>query len=284
MKIGIQMYSVKEHMKEDPQNAIRKVTSIGYRYLETANYQADTDPGVGFPVSAEEIKRTLADTGSEIVGAHLQPLAGDYLKVNLEYFAELGTRFFIVPMEFYRDKSDVLRLAERLNQAAEQCGKYGIELLYHNHYHEFQLMDGELVYEMIMNHTDPELVKIELDTYWAMRAGQNPISLMKKYGKRIRMIHQKDFPAQCRDELQIITHQNRTGVVIDMPYFNDHFNPEAFTEIGNGIMDIQNIINVGNEICGSEYIIVEQDASALDELLSVEISLNNLKRYKGIEQ
>jgi sugar phosphate isomerase/epimerase len=189
----------------------------------------------------------------------------------------------IMPMDFYLSREDVLKKAETLNAIGRHCAKMGMTLLYHNHFHEFQRFGDKTVFELLMENTDASLVQIELDTYWACRGGQDPIALFKKYGERMRLIHQKDFPAAHKAELNLIDAVNSGAAAVSMEYFMKVVKPESFTEIGTGILPIQDFINAGNEVCKVDYIILEQDFSTHDELESIRISMDSFKKFSGIE-
>jgi sugar phosphate isomerase/epimerase len=286
MKVGIQLYSVRNHMAQDPIAAVKTVVREGYRYLETANHSADKDPGVGFGVSAKEMKEILDGAGARVVSAHIFPMTGDALGPVLEYYCRLETPYIVMPMGFYPDRDHALRQAEDLNRIGKTCAGAGISLLYHNHFHEFQVFDGSTVFDLILEHTDQKLVKVELDTYWAMRGGEDPAALLKKLGERVRLIHQKDYPAEYRDQINLIGKVNLEHLTVDMNYFMDLMTQGAggqFTEIGTGIMDIQSIIDAGNDSCKADYIILEQDYTSHDELESIKISMESFKKFKGIE-
>jgi sugar phosphate isomerase/epimerase len=283
MKVGIQLYSVRNHMAKEPVATVKKVAQEGYRYLETANHNADKDHGVGFGVGAKEMKEILAEAGATVVSAHIFPLSGDVLKPVLEYYAQLKTPYIVMPMDFYFSRDETLRHAEELNRIGKTCAEAGMTLLYHNHFHEFQIFDGSTVIDLLLEHTDPKLVKIELDTYWAMRGGQDPAALLKKWGERVRLIHQKDYPAEYRDQINLVDKVNREKPKVDMEYFVSQVSENTFTEIGTGIMEIQSIIDAGNEFCKADYIILEQDHTAHDEFESIRISMESFKKFKGIE-
>jgi sugar phosphate isomerase/epimerase len=283
MKVGIQLYSVRNRMAKDPVAAIKAVVGEGYRYLETANHTADKDPGVGFGVPAKELKEMLDGAGAKVVSAHIFPMTGEVLGPVLEYYGQLGTPYLVMPMGFYSSRDDALRQAEDLNRIGKTCAGAGITLLYHNHFHEFQIFDGSTVFDIILEHTDPKLVQVELDTYWAMRGGQDPAALLKAWGERVRLIHQKDYPAEYRDRINLIDKVNREHLKVDMAYFMSLGVDKAFTEIGTGIMDIQSIIGAGNGLCKADYIILEQDYTSHDELESVRISMENFKKFTGIK-
>jgi sugar phosphate isomerase/epimerase len=283
MKVGIQLYSVRNHMAQNPVAAVKTVVQEGYRYLETANHAADKDPGVGFGVSAKEMKEILDGEGAQVVSAHIFPMTDNILGPVLEYYRQLGTKYLVVPMGFYPNRDAALRMAEDLNRIGKTCAEAEMSLLYHNHFQEFQIFDGSTVFDMILGHTDSNLVKLELDTYWAMRGGQDPAALLRKWGERVRLIHQKDYPAEYKDRINLIDKVNREHLTVDMSYFMGLDIEKTFTEIGTGMMDIQGIIDVGNGYCKADYIVLEQDRSSHDEFESIRISMENFKRFTGIE-
>jgi sugar phosphate isomerase/epimerase len=283
MKVGIQLYSVRNHMEKDPIGTIRHVAEAGYRYIEVANHQADKDHGVGFGASAGEIKKALEGTGAQIVSAHIFPLTRETIKPVLDYFAELGTAYLAAPMDFFADKAEILAKCKVYNEMAGLCAGAGIKFLYHNHFQEFKILEGKTVFDHIMENTDPALVGAELDTYWAARGGQDPVSLLAKYGERMRLIHQKDFPAAEKGKINLIDAVNRDNITVDMDYFVSVVSPETFTEIGTGILPVQEIIDTGNRACKADYIILEQDFSRYDEYESIRISMESFKKFTGIE-
>ena len=283
MRVGIQLYSVRNNMKEDPIKTIRQVIECGYRYLEVANHAANEDPGVGFKVPVDELKKILSDTNSEIVSAHIYPLIPDIMGPILDYFSAIKTKYIVWPMDMFKGYDDAKQKAEAINKVGEMCKKCGMQLLYHNHFHEFQKFQGKTVLDILMDDTDPELMKLELDTYWTLRAGISPVDVLKKYGKRVPLIHQKDFPKGFDDKIDLLS-QIKENQSIDMDVFRNMVDEKTFTEIGTGIMDIQSIINVGNEVCGSEYIILEQDYTQMpSEIDSIKKSMESFKHFSNIE-
>lgn len=286
MKVGIQLYSVRQHMEKDPISTIKQVADAGYRYLEIANHLAETDVGVGFGVGVKEMKALLEETGASIVGGHISPfssLSESKRKAILDYHAGIGTKYIAMPMDFYKDKDEVLRKTEALNQAGKQCKEAGIQFLYHNHYHEFQHFGDETVYDIIMNNTDPELLKIELDTFWVMRSGNDILELLKKYGRRVCLLHQKDYAKGYEDEINLLQSVEEHRETVDRERFGRDVRIDTFTEIGTGIMDIQAIIDTAGQYCDIDYLILEQDYSQHDEIDSIKISMAEFKKFKGIE-
>jgi hypothetical protein len=99
----------------------------------------------------------------------------------------------------------------------------------------------------------------------------------------VRLIHQKDYPAEYKDKINLIDVVNEKGLRLDMNYMMGIIDGKTFTEVGTGIMNIQDIITVGNEVCKTDYIILEQDFSSRDELESIRISMDSFKKFTGIQ-
>ena len=202
-KIGIQLYSVKNAIRERPYEVLRQISEAGYRYVEAANHRAEEDPGVGFGMPARELKGLLDELGLQIVGCHVNPLREELLPAVLDYHAELGSTQIGCDIEFYPhgDLDYLKRRCQFFNRIGELCQERGMRYYYHNHYQEFQPLGEGTVYDFIMEHTDPGLVYAELDTYWAARGGQDPVKLLEKYEDRLILLHQKDFPAGLSEPL-----------------------------------------------------------------------------------
>ena len=284
-KIGIQLYSVKNAIQEKPYEVLRQIAEAGYRYVEAANHNAAADPGVGFGMPAQVLKKLLDDLGLQIVGCHVNPLREELLPAVLDYHAELGSTQIGCDIEFYPygDLDFLNRRCQFFNRIGELCQERGMRYYYHNHYQEFQRIGTGTVYEYIMDHTDPGLVYAELDTYWAARAGQDPVQLIKKYEDRLILLHQKDFPAGLSEPLCLFDGVVDAETEIDWKVFDQAKNPLAFTEIGTGILPIQDYIEAALSCPSLEYILLEQDATQLDELESIRTSMGAFQKFKGVE-
>ncbi|MCA9880485.1 MAG: sugar phosphate isomerase/epimerase [Thermomicrobiales bacterium] len=272
--IGLQLYSVRQSLARDPWGALAQLAEAGFTYLEAANHHARTDPGVGFGVAAPELRSRLADLGLSIVGCHINPLDLDILPRALEYQAELGNTQFGCDIEFfpYGDRDFVLRRAEVFNTVGEMARKHGMRFYYHNHFQEFQRVGDDYVYDLILENTDPALVKLELDTYWMYRGGQDPVAWMQKCADRVILLHQKDFPADAPQPLNLYDGVVSPTETINMAVFEERKDKRCFTEIGTGVLPIQRILDAAEELPAVEYLILEQDHTAMDEIDSVRTS------------
>src|SRR4051812_14137024 len=232
VRIGLQLYSVRQSLAEDPWGTLAEIAKAGFTRLEAANHNARNDPGVGFGVQAAELRDQLGELGLSIVGCHINPLHLDILPRALDYQAELGNTQIGCDIEFYPygDRDLVLRRCETFNQVGELARSRGMRFYYHNHYQEFQRIGDGYVYDLILEDTDPALVFLELDTYWVYRGGQDPIDWMNRFADRVILLHQKDFPADAPQPLNLFDGVVSATGNIDMAVFDEHTNPLSFTE------------------------------------------------------
>ena len=193
MKVGIQLYSVRDEMKKDPVNAIRQVAEIGYKNLEFASSCADTDPGVGFGVDADTMVKLLDETGAKMVSGHIRPIDENTIDAIIAYHTKIGTKYLGQSADFYTGYDHLMERCAYYNWVGEKLAAHGMQFLIHNHYHEFQKLNGKEILYHIMDNTDPRYVSFELDTFWAMRGGADPVEVMKRLGARLKLVHQKDF-------------------------------------------------------------------------------------------
>lgn len=287
MKVGLCLYSVKKSLANDPIGTMKKVAEMGFKYWETpcaVPYEVKESPvsRYGLFIPAKEAKKFIDDHGVEITGNHYAPLDYPDFEDYLEFQATLGLTYIGPSAEFYDDYDDVLRKCEILNKQAELAKSYGLKYYFHNHYHEFQKFNGKTVQDIVYENTDPDLVNIQLDTYWAARGGADPVQLINKYKDRLVSLHQKDFPKNTEHALNIFEDKIDPNQRITLDVYVEYKYPETFTEIGTGILDIQSYIDAGNQV-GVEFIYLEQDFTSMDELDSVKISMDNFRKYSGIE-
>ncbi|MBR3393754.1 MAG: sugar phosphate isomerase/epimerase [Firmicutes bacterium] len=285
MKIGIQLYSVRNSFAEDRFGTLKKLSDTGYHYVEAANHNAAVDDGVGFGFPAKELKKNLADLGLSIVGSHINPLRLDRLPAVLNYHQELGNKQIGCDTEFFplNDLDYIYRRCEFFNEVGRMCAERGMRYYYHNHYMEFQRLGGKPIYDIIMENTDPSLVFIELDTYWVYRGGFDAVEYINKYKDRLVLLHQKDFPKDAPQVMNMYDGIVDESKEVTREIFRDTKDERCFTEIGTGILPIQDIIDAASDAPNLEYIILEQDFTQLPELQSIEVSMDAFKKFKGVE-
>jgi sugar phosphate isomerase/epimerase len=289
LKVGIQLYSIRNAMARNPLEAIESVGKLGYKFVEFANHNAIDDYGCGFGVDALVMKEKLDSYGMKAVSSHVQPINFDNVDKVIEYYNILGCENLVNPADFFENKDDVLRKCEQYNKIGEKLKNAGISYLYHNHFHEFQKFDGEHVLEIMKNNLDPAFVNFQLDTYWALRGGIDPVEIIKKFGKAIKLIHQKDFSSDLNIPKNIFSFVDSsqkidfgTFVEIMNERVNGYEQKESIVEIGTGSMDIQSIINAAEQYTDVSHIILEQDYTKHNEIDSIKISMESFRKFRGI--
>lgn len=159
--IGVQLYTVRAEMAKDFEGSLEKIAAIGYKEVEFAGY---------YDKSPKDILAVLDRYGLAAPAAHAS-LADIQTKLDqtIDTAKAVGHRFLICPYLLDKERGtldDYKRHAETFNRAGEACRKAGIQFGYHNHDFEFEAKDGKLPYDLLLEETDKDLVKMELDLYW----------------------------------------------------------------------------------------------------------------------
>ena len=127
MKVGIQLYSVRDEMAKDPINAIRTVAGLGYKNLEFASSKADTDPGVGFGVDADTMNALLEDTGAKLISGHVRPINENTIDALIEYHKKVGTKYIGQSPDFYKSYEHLLERCEYYNWVGKKLAENGMQ-------------------------------------------------------------------------------------------------------------------------------------------------------------
>jgi sugar phosphate isomerase/epimerase len=244
LPIALQLYTVRDHMERDPGGTLRRVRMMGYENVELAGLAG---------CSAAEMKALLDESGLSSVSAHFgyEEFTAD-LDGVIEKLRDLGLQYAVVPWlggEACPDRGAWIRAAQRMDSAGARLRESGIQLCYHNHAHEFEKLDGEYIFDIIFENSDPENLAVQLDTCWASAGGMDVPALLKKYSGRVPLLHIKDY---------------KPG------------NPPVLTEAGSGCMDWDAVLPAGRA-AGARWCIVEQDDWEQDSLESARQSLEFLK-------
>jgi sugar phosphate isomerase/epimerase len=202
---GVQLYTVRDLLQRDPRGTLAKLHEIGIVEGELYGLNGAENASL-FGLTTKELKRAFAANGIKVPMSHVggaltntaaiaeiaHSLGLDTLVVALpnEFAAQRDGRFTMVPAE---SRAQLDRLAEKLNQAGREYRTHGLAFGYHNHWVEFVEVEGVLPYDYLMSHTDPDLVKIELDLGWLAYAGMDPVQYLTRYAGRTIACHLKDF-------------------------------------------------------------------------------------------
>jgi sugar phosphate isomerase/epimerase len=233
-EIGLQIYSVRNQLKEDLKGTLKQIAKIGYKWIELADYRN----GKFYDKSPADFKKLVNDLGMEIISSHTGVEIKGVGMGNPEKIAnahaELGAKYVIKPRlaEERRVSADSYKeVAEELNKIGEIMKSRGLKFGYHNHDFEFESVDGSIPYDILLSETDKELVTFEIDLYWIKKAGKNAIDYFNKYPGRFELYHIKDM---------------------------DNTEESYFTEVGTGIINFEELFACKN-IAGMKYFFIEQD-------------------------
>ncbi|MCO4101274.1 sugar phosphate isomerase/epimerase family protein [Gemmatimonas sp.] len=200
-RIGLQMYTVRAALSKDIEGTVAAIAKAGITELEFFN---------PFGKDVAWWQALLKQHGLTAPSAHeALPKTDDGWKPIFERAQGMGHKLVVVPYvgdEFRGSKANWQRLADRLNAGATMAKAAGLQFGYHNHDFEFAPVDGTTGYEILTTQTDKDLVKLELDLYWAVKAGQDPLAIMKRWPGRIVAVHVKDAgPAPERKMMDVGT-------------------------------------------------------------------------------
>lgn len=200
-EIYIQLYSVRDDIKADYAGTIAKVAEMGYTGVETAGY-AD---GKFYGLSPAEFKKSIEDVGMVVLSSHTsRPLADSIPATNwdeiwawwdtaIQAHKEAGMKYIVTPwMKTPATLADLQAYCDYYNQISEKCNAAGLRFGYHNHNFEFKEIEGELMYDYMLTHTDPAKVFFQMDVYWVGEGGKNPVDYFNKYPGRFELLHIKD--------------------------------------------------------------------------------------------
>ena len=185
--LSIQLYSLRRETANDAPGTLLSVPGLGYDGVETAG---------DYGWTLDEWKSILNETGLKVVGAHvgLDLLEKDFA-ATVEFQRQLGNMRIIVPYVQHELKRAVFEnYASRFNTMARLLANEGMTFLYHNHAFEFSaLLDDGRGIDVLLENTDPSLVKFEFDTYWLERGGEDAVAFLQKHESRVGMIHAKEL-------------------------------------------------------------------------------------------
>jgi len=185
----------------------------------------------------------------------------------IQYNLDLGSPALGIGAAFYDSLADTYRLAAWFNEKAQLCRQAGLGFYYHNHFHEFQNLEGEVVMDVLLR--EASAMQIEADVYWVARAGVDPIDFMRRHGPRIRMLHLKDMSPHA---LPVNLLEKVTGRLTPDNVFTAPLDADS-VEVGTGCLDLAGILAETLKTPSIQYLIIEQDVCPGEDLRSAEISL-----------
>jgi sugar phosphate isomerase/epimerase len=248
--IGLQLWSLREDMKKDPVATIEKVGEMGYDYIESAGYS----DGKIYGMEPEEFKSLVEENGMLYLGAHSGKFiseSGNWQELMpwwdqcIATHKATGAEYIIHPnmgKSGFESLEGLAAYCAYFNAIGEKCNEAGLRFGFHNHAREFGEIDGVVIYDYMLENTDPEKVMFQLDIYWIYEGGKDPADYFTKYPDRFESIHIKDVK-----------------------------------ELGeSGTIDFKKVLDQAQEI-GPKYYIVEVEKYNFEPVVSVEKSLEYLK-------
>jgi sugar phosphate isomerase/epimerase len=228
-QFGIQLWTVKQALGKDVVGTLQQLGALGYNHVESF----EGKNGIFWGLKNTEFKKVLTDNGMTIHSAHASNTV-DFERKAAEA-AEIGMKYLICPYKGpQKTMDDYKKFIDEFNTAGTIAKKHGIRFAYHNHDYTFKPMDGVMPQDVIMKGTDADLVDFEMDIYWVVAAGIDPIEYFNKYPNRFRLAHVKDQTKNAAGNLESCV-------------------------IGNGTIDFKKILAAGQKK-GLNTFIVEQEA------------------------
>ena len=281
--IGLQIYSLRDLLNDDPKLTLETVAKIGYSHIETFGVDVANNSFWGLKVP--ELKKILADNGVSTFSGHydlskfLDPKNNDKESIEkyIEIAAELGQKYVIAPVNPMYDLNnlkveDYQYAAEQLNKAGEIAKKSGVKIGYHNHFWEFrQFANNTRGLDIMLAFTEKDLVAFELDLFWIEKAGLNPLTYFEKYPGRFEMWHVKDMDKQFTTPV--------IGENYDQLPLDSIMGDVKYTEVGSGNIDFVNIAQAA-EKSGLVHAFIEQDDIYVpNKFESVKKSYDYVQKY-----
>jgi len=201
--IGLQLYSVRDDIKKDLKGTIEKVGQMGYKFVEAAGYS----DGKFYGMEPEEFKALIEANGMKLLGSHsgihLTEEEGSFEKAMawwdecIDAHKRAGVEYIVKPSMGgypYESLEALKENCDYFNAVGEKCNAAGIRFGYHNHSHEFEMMEGTdtVIYDFMLENTDPDKVMYQLDLYWIYKGGKNALDYFNRYPGRFGSFHLKD--------------------------------------------------------------------------------------------
>jgi sugar phosphate isomerase/epimerase len=184
--LGVQLYSLRDPIAQDPQAVLNRVADIGFAGVELHAFD-----------DAARIGAICKDLNLPIISAHIPAPFEDNLASVMDTAESLGSHYLLIPWlppEHFTSTSTIQEACERINRINDSVTARGFELGYHHHWFEMYIVEGRPAYQIMLDHLAPS-VFFEIDTYWVQTGGQDPAAVLTELGDRAPLLHVKDGPA-----------------------------------------------------------------------------------------
>ncbi|WP_029274015.1 sugar phosphate isomerase/epimerase family protein [Pedobacter borealis] len=237
--VGLQLYSLRDELPKDVKGTLVKVAKAGFKEVETYGFSIKDQ---FWGLTPAEFKKLLDDNGLTApsghygLGSYLTDGNTEELKAAIAAAKVLGSEYVTIPWldeSIRKSANDYKKIAVKINEAGKLAKEAGIRLAYHNHNFEFEKQGDTTGYEILLKGTDKNLVDFELDLYWVVRSGNDPIKLFKENPGRFTMWHVKDM---------------------------DKANPALNAEVGTGSINFKPIF-ADAKLSGMKHFFVEHETN-----------------------
>ena len=254
--VGLQLYSLRASFAKDVPSTLDEVKSFGIKYVELAGT---------YGVPPEKFRAMLEERGLVAVSAHYayeryrddaEGIAKEAKTLGLKYAGVAG-----IPHEGNFNEKSCREASSVFNHAGEVLAKSGIQFFYHTHGYEFQPSGNGTLFDLLMQETDPKKVAYEMDVFWIVHPGQDPVQLLAKYPKRFQLMHIKDMKKGTQ-----------TGLL------TGHTDVNNDVALGTGIMDWPAILKAAKN-AHFKYFFIEDESVSSAQLIPQSLWFLELVRF-----
>ena len=244
---GIQLYTFRSAMTADARGTLKQIAGLGIKQIESAS----GNKGNYYGLTPKEMKQVCSDLGMTLRSGHVA-LNSQWQK-PLNDAAESGQEYLICSSMPSRGQTvdNYKKVSEQFNKAGEEAKKLNIKFGYHNHDYEFDADKGQILYDVMLDNTDPNLVYMELDLGWVVAVGKDPFDYFKRYSGRFPLWHLKDMDVKKKHSV----------------------------EFGTGDLDIKKLLQHRKQ-SGMKYFFIEQEEYASTPLESMKVNMAYLAKLK----
>ncbi len=253
LRVGIQLYSLREEMEKDMDATLKKVSEMGYDCVEFAGF---------FDHSAEQVLELLQKYGLQAPSIHqsLEPYLGQDCDAFITFIKKLGVRYSVIPWEdkaTYQDPDRYQAFLDNVRTVGAKLAQHGIQLCYHNHDFELEKIDGKYILDRLYEDVEEPLLFTELDLCWIKYGGEDPVAYLNKYAKRSKIVHFKDFYAKtmAAGPAYALIDAKGKEIKTDNDTSDNGFH---FCPLGQGVQDFAPMVEAvrASDI---EYVVYEMD-------------------------
>ncbi len=252
--IGLQLYSLRDQFTHNIPGTLDQVRAFGIKYLELAGTYGVAPEKFKDQLDARGLKAISGHFPYEQCRDHIEDVAREAKIFGLEY---VGCAW--IPHQDPFDEKTCREAAAVFNRAGEALAKHGIKFFYHTHGYEFLPYDNGTLFDLMMAETKPEYVRFEMDVFWIVNPGQDPVKLLEKYGNRFELMHVKDM---------------RRGTPSG---FTGHSDVTNNVVLGQGIIDWPAVFRAAKKAGVKWYFIEDESPSSVTQIPQ---SLSYLKKLR----